>query len=233
MDIHLAPVKALIHMMGEVRRAPEAPVPVFKLLEMLVKRWDLRERIAGEMLHLRLFSVMLEEGSNERLGERVMVELFVELGHVRNTRFHRVDALGDQLLLCRVEVVHEPPEVGVDEQRPVVEGAVLRTFERAPRYLAPIDEDIVSSRSLGGNTKLGKRVDNDAEVLFLIVLIETRHEGEVGVPEVLIDRASAALPAGKVHPVFLHFVDIALFPGILVAPDDHRIGVSPKKENAI
>jgi hypothetical protein len=46
-------------------------------------------------------------------------------------------------------------------------------------------------------------------------------------------RAAAAAATRQTHVVFFHTAGIALFPRVLRAADDHRIGIAPQKQHAL
>ena len=46
-------------------------------------------------------------------------------------------------------------------------------------------------------------------------------------------RAAAAAPARQTDVVLFHTPGVALFPRVLCAADDHRIGVTPEKQDAL
>lgn len=65
-----------------------------------------------------------------------------------------------------------------------------------------------------------------------VVCLLGGEEGQVEVPEVMEDGPTAAAPACQRDPCSPHGCQVALSPGVLMAPDDHGWVVSPQQQDA-
>lgn len=75
-------------------------------------------------------------------------------------------------------------------------------------------------------------VRDDPQVPLPVVRLLGGEEGQVEVPEVVENGAAAASPAGQRDPRPPHGRQVALTPGVLMAPDDHSRLVPPQQQDA-
>lgn len=75
-------------------------------------------------------------------------------------------------------------------------------------------------------------VRDDLQVPLPVVRLLGGEEGQVEVPEVVENGAAAAPPAGQRDPRPPHGRQVALAPGVLMAPDDHSRPVPPQQQDA-
>jgi len=112
-----------------------------------------------------------------------------------------------------------------------METAVAGMFARASGHFFAVNQDIVSSRTLCGNSQRSRGIDNYREIRLLVVRFAAGEEGKIRISKIMENRASSALPPGKKNAIGFHLLNIALDPGILMPSDYYRIGIAPEKQD--
>lgn len=164
-----------------------------------------------------------------------MADTRQKLRQIGDARTHRGDALGLQLFGIRIEVVRQPLQIGVQQQRAVVETTVLGfSIGRAGYFARPVGgfhHQIVAPRRAGRDAQLPQRLQNDVGRDAFVVTRFAGHKGETGVAQVVKYRPAAAAAPRQPNAVLLHAPGVALFPGVLRLADHDRFGIAPQKEN--
>ncbi|MNV36390.1 hypothetical protein D3C71_1278650 [compost metagenome] len=95
------------------------------------------------------------------------------------------------------------------------------------------DHQIVTPGRFRRHAEGVQRVEHNRGGDGFIVLRFPGHKGKAGITEVVEHRAATAAATGQTHVVLFHAPRVALFPRVLRAANDHRIGVTPEEQDAL
>ena len=107
---------------------------------------------------------------------------------------------------------------------------------RVPGNLAAVGEDVVPPADLRRYAELAQHFDHG--LVEQVVAIEARvhvarHEAEVQVAEIVVDRAAARHAPHDANAARIYQVGVDLFDGVLVAPDDDRGRIDVEEQEVI
>ena len=95
------------------------------------------------------------------------------------------------------------------------------------------DHQIVAARGFRRYAQRIQRRQHDICGNGFIVLRFAGHKGKAGIAQIVEYRAAAAAATGQAHVIFFHTSGVALFPRVLRAANDHRIGIAPQKQHPL
>ena len=95
----------------------------------------------------------------------------------------------------------------------------------------PFHQKIVAPRLLRRDPKPSQRPQDHLQLPGNVIILFSDHKGKIKIPQVMEDRSPAGKAAGQFPARLLKFFRPALGPGVLIAPDHHRLLVLPQIED--
>ena len=110
----------------------------------------------------------------------------------------------------------------------MVAAALLRFQEGVAGKLLPVGLQIIAAGPLRRDPEAAYRLGDHLQLALHVIIVPVHTKREVQIAQVVVDRTAAAETPGKLSAVSGKRLQIHLFPGILVAPDDHCPLILPK-----
>ncbi|MNN43679.1 hypothetical protein D3C81_1579270 [compost metagenome] len=111
--------------MREGRGLTKVPLPTALAGKRFGEVGQIRRVIRGNNFSRYAFAVVLEKGVGHGFTDFFMSDLRQQFNQIRDPTTHGGDPLRLKLFLIRVEVIRETTEVGIQQQRTVVEPAIF------------------------------------------------------------------------------------------------------------
>ncbi len=217
--------------MGERRRLAEVPLPAALAGKGLGEVGQVRGFVRGDHFGLYALAIMVEKGLANRIADLLMGDARQQFREVRHASAYGGDPFRLQLFLVRIEVVCQTAQVGIQQQRTVVEAAIFGlAIGRAGDFaiaFGGLHHQIVAPGGLGRNAERIQGIKHNRGGDGFIVLRFAGHKGKAGIAEIVEHRAAAAAATRQAHVVLFHAPGVTLLPGVLRTANDHRIGIAP------
>ena len=155
-----------------------------------------------------------------------------ELLQVHHPAADGVNTLGLQLCLGGVQITAQLVHIHINEQSAVMIGLLAVFIEGVARKFPARRQNVIPAGHLRRDPQGFRRQADDLHLPGHIVILLGQQECKIQIPQIMEDCPAAGQPPGQMATLLLQEGGSAFFPGILIAPNDHRILVLPQVEDA-